>query len=56
MVGQCGGGPANPQLFVDLATSLERAGFDYMMMEDSSVIPDTFRGTMEDPCAPASCG
>ena len=39
---------ANPQLFIDLATSLERAGFDYMMMEDSSVIPDTFRGTMEE--------
>jgi FMN-dependent oxidoreductase (nitrilotriacetate monooxygenase family) len=39
---------ANPQLFIDLATSLERAGFDYMMLEDSSVIPDTYRGTMEE--------
>jgi FMN-dependent oxidoreductase (nitrilotriacetate monooxygenase family) len=38
---------ANPQLFVDIATSLERAGFDYMMLEDSSVIPDVFQGTME---------
>jgi len=38
---------ANPQLFVDLATSLERACFDYMMLEDSSVIPDVFQGTME---------
>ncbi|WP_199738188.1 NtaA/DmoA family FMN-dependent monooxygenase [Frondihabitans sp. PhB188] len=35
----------NPQLFVDLATSLERAGFDYMMLEDSSVLPDVFEGT-----------
>ncbi|MET1043285.1 MAG: LLM class flavin-dependent oxidoreductase, partial [Microbacteriaceae bacterium] len=38
---------ANPQLFVDMATSLERAGFDYMMLEDSSVIPDVFQGTTE---------
>jgi len=36
-----------PDLFVDLATSLERAGFDYMMLEDSSVIPDIFQGTFE---------
>lgn len=39
---------ANPQLFIDMATSLERAGFDYMMMEDSSVIPDTYRGTLDE--------
>lgn len=35
---------ANPQLFIDAATSLERAGFDYMMLEDSSVLPDVFGG------------
>jgi FMN-dependent oxidoreductase (nitrilotriacetate monooxygenase family) len=37
----------NPQLFIDMATSLERAGFDYMMMEDSSVLPNVHRGTFE---------
>jgi len=38
---------ANPQLFIDIATSLERAGFDYMMLEDSSVVPDVYQGSME---------
>lgn len=38
---------ANPQLFVDAATSLERAGFDYLMLEDSSVVPDVFGGSLE---------
>ena len=33
--------------FIDMATSLERAGFDYMMLEDSSVLPDNHRGTFE---------
>ncbi|PRY11187.1 NtaA/DmoA family FMN-dependent monooxygenase [Kineococcus rhizosphaerae] len=36
-----------PGLFVDMATTLERAGFDYIMLEDSSVLPDVFRGTFE---------
>ncbi|GAA0306412.1 NtaA/DmoA family FMN-dependent monooxygenase [Kineococcus aurantiacus] len=36
-----------PGLFVDMATTLERAGFDYVMLEDSSVLPDVFRGTFE---------
>ncbi|MEV1294209.1 NtaA/DmoA family FMN-dependent monooxygenase [Pseudonocardia sp. NPDC049635] len=38
---------ANPKLFIDIATSLERAGFDYMMLEDSSVIPDVYQGSRE---------
>ncbi|MGF7238464.1 MAG: NtaA/DmoA family FMN-dependent monooxygenase, partial [Frankia sp.] len=38
---------AKPGLFVDMATSLERAGFDYMMLEDSSVLPDVYRGSFE---------
>jgi FMN-dependent oxidoreductase (nitrilotriacetate monooxygenase family) len=38
---------ANPQLFIDMATSLERAGFDYMMLEDSTVIPDVYKGSFE---------
>jgi FMN-dependent oxidoreductase (nitrilotriacetate monooxygenase family) len=37
----------SPGLFVDTATSLERAGFDYMMIEDSSVLPNIYRGTFE---------
>jgi FMN-dependent oxidoreductase (nitrilotriacetate monooxygenase family) len=36
-----------PGLFADMAAALERAGFDYMMLEDSSVVPDVFRGSME---------
>jgi FMN-dependent oxidoreductase (nitrilotriacetate monooxygenase family) len=36
-----------PGLFVDMAVSLERAGFDYMMMEDSSVLPNIYKGTFE---------
>lgn len=36
-----------PDLFVDAARSLERAGFDYLMLEDSSVLPDVYRGTFE---------
>jgi FMN-dependent oxidoreductase (nitrilotriacetate monooxygenase family) len=38
---------AQPGLFVDMATSLERAGFDYMMLEDSSVLPDIYKGSFE---------
>jgi FMN-dependent oxidoreductase (nitrilotriacetate monooxygenase family) len=36
-----------PGLFIDMATQLERAGFDYMMLEDSVVLPNVFRGTFE---------
>ena len=36
-----------PGLFKDMATSLERAGFDYMMIEDSSVVPDVYQGSLE---------
>ena len=46
MGGECGEGRARPGLFVDMATSLERAGFDYMMLEDSSVLPDVFEGSL----------
>lgn len=35
---------AKPDLFVDLARSLERAGFDYMMIEDTPVLPDVYKG------------
>ena len=34
-----------PDLFVDLARGLERACFDYVIIEDSSMVPYTFRGS-----------
>jgi FMN-dependent oxidoreductase (nitrilotriacetate monooxygenase family) len=38
---------ADPARFLDLARSLERGGFDYLIIEDSSFIPDAFRGSTE---------
>ncbi|ROQ39710.1 FMN-dependent oxidoreductase (nitrilotriacetate monooxygenase family) [Frondihabitans sp. PhB188] len=37
----------NPDAYVDFARALERAGFDYMMIEDGSFIPDAFGSSME---------
>jgi FMN-dependent oxidoreductase (nitrilotriacetate monooxygenase family) len=34
-----------PDLLVDLARAMERAGFDYIMIEDSSNIPYTYRNS-----------
>ncbi len=45
--GNAGKDVANPQLFIDMATSLERAGFDYMMIEDASVVYETANGSLE---------
>ena len=36
-----------PDIYVDLATSLERGGFDLMFIEDTAMIEDTYGGTME---------
>ncbi|WP_219993326.1 NtaA/DmoA family FMN-dependent monooxygenase [Cryobacterium arcticum] len=36
-----------PDLYMDLGRAMERSGFDYMMLEDASLIPDTFNGSME---------
>ena len=46
------GGPnpqnwVKPDMLVDITQSLERAGFDYVMIEDSSNIPYTYRGSHE---------
>jgi FMN-dependent oxidoreductase (nitrilotriacetate monooxygenase family) len=38
---------ADGQFFVDFLQSLERACFDFMMIEDSSMVPDAYGGTME---------
>jgi FMN-dependent oxidoreductase (nitrilotriacetate monooxygenase family) len=37
----------NPDLYTYMAQRLEAAGFDYMMLEDSSVLPNIFKGTFE---------
>jgi len=37
----------DPQLYIDLASSLERAGFDYMMIEDGMFVPDVYGGSSE---------
>ncbi|HVY15549.1 MAG TPA: NtaA/DmoA family FMN-dependent monooxygenase [Rhodopila sp.] len=34
-----------PDLFVDLARAMDRACFDYVIIEDSSMVPYTFKGT-----------
>jgi FMN-dependent oxidoreductase (nitrilotriacetate monooxygenase family) len=36
-----------PDFFIDLARSLERASFDFMMFEDSAMVPDTYGGSSE---------
>lgn len=36
-----------PGLYVDLTTSLERAGFDYLFIEDTAMVEDTLHGSME---------
>jgi FMN-dependent oxidoreductase (nitrilotriacetate monooxygenase family) len=36
-----------PSLYVEAATTLERAGFTYMMLEDSSVLPDVYKSSFE---------
>ena len=34
-----------PDIFLDLARGLERGCFDYLIIEDSSMVPYTFRGS-----------
>jgi FMN-dependent oxidoreductase (nitrilotriacetate monooxygenase family) len=36
-----------PDLYVDLARALERAGFDYLMFEDSMQIDDQYKGSID---------
>jgi len=38
---------ADPQLWIDLAVALERARFDFVIIEDSSYVPDAYGGTAE---------
>jgi hypothetical protein len=36
-----------PELFLDMARSLERACFDYILLEDSSYVGESFGGSTE---------
>jgi FMN-dependent oxidoreductase (nitrilotriacetate monooxygenase family) len=36
-----------PGIYVDLTTSLERAGFDFLFIEDTAMVEDTYKGSME---------
>jgi alkanesulfonate monooxygenase SsuD/methylene tetrahydromethanopterin reductase-like flavin-dependent oxidoreductase (luciferase family) len=36
-----------PDVYVDMATQLERAGFDYILIEDTTSIDDTYGSSME---------
>jgi FMN-dependent oxidoreductase (nitrilotriacetate monooxygenase family) len=38
---------SGPDLYIDMARSLERACFDYMIFEDGLMVPDAYQGTME---------
>ena len=36
-----------PGIYVDLTTALERAGFDFLFIEDTAMVEDTYKGSME---------
>ena len=36
-----------PGMYVDLATALERGRFDYLFIEDTAMVEDTYKGSME---------
>jgi FMN-dependent oxidoreductase (nitrilotriacetate monooxygenase family) len=38
---------ASPQLWIDMAQALERARFDYIIIEDSSYVPDAYGSSFE---------
>jgi len=42
-----GGQPWNGKFFIDMAQALERACFDYIMIEDTLMVSDAYGGTME---------
>ena len=35
------------RFYVDMVRAMERAGFDFMMLEDSLMVPDIYAGTAE---------
>src|SRR5258708_22190956 len=34
-----------PDIYIDLVRAMERASFDYLMIEDGSFMPDAYQGT-----------
>ncbi|WP_197374094.1 NtaA/DmoA family FMN-dependent monooxygenase [Mycolicibacterium baixiangningiae] len=44
---QAGGTPWDGQFYVEMAKNLERAGFDFIMMEDKLAVSEAFGGTKE---------
>ncbi|MCF7548400.1 NtaA/DmoA family FMN-dependent monooxygenase [Pseudonocardia sp. WMMC193] len=45
--GNAGRSWANGDFYLDMARQLDRAGFDFVMLEDSTALSDTFGGTFE---------
>ena len=45
--GTIGADYMQPDLYVDLVKAMERACFDYVMIEDGSFVPDAYQGTPE---------
>jgi FMN-dependent oxidoreductase (nitrilotriacetate monooxygenase family) len=43
-----------PRFYIEMAGALERASFDYLMIEDSSMINDTYEGSMRTTLARAA--
>ncbi|MET2011755.1 NtaA/DmoA family FMN-dependent monooxygenase [Microbacterium chocolatum] len=37
----------DPQIYIDMATSLERAGFDYILFEDTAMVEDSYNGSAD---------
>jgi long-chain alkane monooxygenase len=46
-VGQMAHEWMKPDIYRDMATSLERAGFDYILVEDTCMIEDVYGGSMK---------
>ena len=45
--GTIGADYMQPDLYIDLVRAMERACFDYVMIEDGSFVPDAYKGTPE---------
>ena len=45
--GAIGADWASGALLIDLARAMDRASFDYLMIEDGSFVPDAYRGSAE---------
>jgi FMN-dependent oxidoreductase (nitrilotriacetate monooxygenase family) len=45
--GTIGADYMRPDLYIDLMRALERACFDYVMIEDGSFVPDAYKGTAD---------